>query len=59
MPVPVPVPMPMPMPRDSNFLVPNATFLAVCVAILPLLIVGALLIAGLIWLLSSRRRTTR
>jgi hypothetical protein len=49
---------PMPMPMDSNFLVPNATFLVVCVAILLLLIVGGLLLGGLIWLLSSRRRTT-
>jgi hypothetical protein len=48
---------PMPMPMESNFLVPNATFVVVLVAIFLLLIVGGLLLGGLVWLL-SRRRTT-
>ena len=48
----------MRMPMDSNFLVPNATFLVVCVAVVLLLVVGGLVLGGVIWLLSSRRRTT-
>ena len=48
----------MPLPMDSNFLVPNGTLVVVLVAIVVLALVGLLALGGLIWLLSSRRRTT-
>ncbi len=47
----------MPQPMESNFLVPNGTFLVALVTIFLLLIVGVFSLGGLIWLLSSRRRT--
>ncbi len=45
----------MPAPLESNFLVPNASFIVL--AVLALIVVG-LLVGGLVWLLASRRSAT-
>ena len=49
---------PMPAPLESNFLVPNGTFLVLMVLVVLSLVVVGLLVGGLIWLLGSRRSTT-
>jgi hypothetical protein len=44
----------MPAPLESNYLVPNATFL---LALVVLIAVLGLVVGGLVWFLTRRRRT--
>jgi hypothetical protein len=48
----------MPVPFESNFLVPNGTFIVLTVLTVLALLVGGLLAGGLVWLLTSRRDAT-
>ena len=42
-------------PLESDFLVPNATFIVVLVALVVLLLVVGLVVGGLLWLVLGRR----
>lgn len=45
----------MPAALESNFLVPNGTFLVLAVLTVLALMVTGLVVGGLVWLLTSRR----
>ena len=48
----------MPPPLESNFLVPNGTFIVLAVVTVLALIALGLVVGGLVWLLTSRRSAT-
>jgi len=48
----------MPVPLESNYLVPNGTFIVLIVLSVLVLIVVGLLVGGMVWLIKSRRGTT-
>jgi hypothetical protein len=48
----------MPSTLESNFLVPNGTFLVLALLTVLALIVIGLVVGGLVWLLTSRRGAT-
>ncbi len=48
----------MPLPLESNFLVPNGSFIVALLVVVAMLVVLGLVIGGLVWLLLGRRGAT-
>lgn len=48
----------MPLPLESNFLVPNASFVVALIVAVVMLVVLGLVIGGVLWLLLGRRGAT-